>query len=397
MIPSGLHVVVGWLPVARGARRRDRHDPARGVRERAPRLADSPDRRAARGDRSAPAQSHGSRAVIGLAAFLAAVSQSCCFAARNSGGRRESDAPAAAMMLMVAAALLGPLLAWPFAWLVGRPLAALQTRARAARLGQHACEPAPRTASVATPLMLAISLSQILYRQVDPPQGDARADGEAHDCRIRPPRAPDATDCQPTSRRRRGGSRVSPVRPGRSRRRSSWPRTATTSVRSRARTFDSGTARPGTRPRRRLRLAGRSAREGVAVSSQQRSRVGLANRRPGPRLARRRHAGDAASRRSPTRARSASATSSCRAPSSSGTSRNRSTTPSSSPASPASEQASSSGSCGRYARRIRRSTVVSRSDYETEHRPGRREAVVGCLRPARSDRACSARSRSSTR
>ena len=160
MIPSGLHVVVGWLPVLAGlgaaivttqlaafvsARRASRIRPTDALREATVQARPI----------SWP------RAVIGLAAFLGGIAV-VLLAARNSGGLHESDAPAAAMLLMVAAALLGPLLAWPFAWLVGRPLAALQS-APGLLAWANTRSSLRRTASVATPLMLAISVVSSLY------------------------------------------------------------------------------------------------------------------------------------------------------------------------------------------------------------------------------------------
>jgi putative ABC transport system permease protein len=100
------------------------------------------------------------RGVTGVAALAGGIAI-VLLAARNSR-LHESDAPAAAMLLMLAAALLGPALAWPFAWLTGRPLAALgggpgllawaNTRANLRR-----------AASVATPLMLSISVVSTMF------------------------------------------------------------------------------------------------------------------------------------------------------------------------------------------------------------------------------------------
>ena len=73
----------------------------------------------------------------------------------NAGG--ESDAPAATLILMLAAALLGPLLALPFAWLLGLPVAAFgRASGMLARANTRAN--LRRAASVATPVMLAVSL-----------------------------------------------------------------------------------------------------------------------------------------------------------------------------------------------------------------------------------------------
>ena len=77
--------------------------------------------------------------------------------ARASAGGGESDAPAASMILMLAAALLGPLLALPFAWLLGLPLAAV-SRGPGMLARANTRANLRRVASVATPVMLAISL-----------------------------------------------------------------------------------------------------------------------------------------------------------------------------------------------------------------------------------------------
>jgi putative ABC transport system permease protein len=123
MIPAGLHIVVGWLPLLAGAvaaiattqlaalvssRRASKIRPTDALREASVQRRPLTFLRATAG-------------LLALACGVAIV----VLAARNSGGLRQSDAPAAAMVLMVAAALLGPLLAWPFAWVAGRPLAAL--------------------------------------------------------------------------------------------------------------------------------------------------------------------------------------------------------------------------------------------------------------------------------
>src|SRR5690348_16508563 len=123
MIPANLHIVVGWLPLVAGlvaaivttqsaafvsARRAARIRPTEALREAAVQ------RRPVFGLR-------GFAGLVALGGGVAVV----LLAAHSSGGLRQGDAPAAAMVLMVAAALLGPLLAWPFAWLVGSPLSAL--------------------------------------------------------------------------------------------------------------------------------------------------------------------------------------------------------------------------------------------------------------------------------
>jgi putative ABC transport system permease protein len=160
MIPEGLHLVVGWLPLLAGlvtaiattqlaafvsARRAAKIRPTDALRE-------------------ATVQRRPlswARALAGLAVLAGGIAV-VLLAAHGSGGLRQSDAPIAAMVLMVAAALLGPLLAWPFAWFAGGLLAAFgagpgllawaNTRANLRR-----------AASVATPLMLAISVVSTMY------------------------------------------------------------------------------------------------------------------------------------------------------------------------------------------------------------------------------------------
>jgi putative ABC transport system permease protein len=87
---------------------------------------------------------------VGLAVFLGT--------SRSVGGGGGDDAPAAGLVWMLAAALLGPVLAIPFVWSLGNPLTrispgpGLLARANCrANLG--------RLTSVATPLMLTVSLA----------------------------------------------------------------------------------------------------------------------------------------------------------------------------------------------------------------------------------------------
>src|SRR5205823_11432595 len=77
--------------------------------------------------------------------------------AQHSSAGGQSDAPAAAMILMLAAALLGPLLALPFAWLLGLPVAAI-SRGPGLLARANTRANLRRAASVATPVMLAVSL-----------------------------------------------------------------------------------------------------------------------------------------------------------------------------------------------------------------------------------------------
>ena len=160
MIPAGLHVVVGWLPLLAGlaaaivttqlaalvsARRASRIRPTDALREAAV--------------QHRPVSWF--RAAAGLAALAGGVAV-VLLAAHDAGGLHESDAPAAAMVLMVAAALLGPLLAWPFACLVGRPLAAFRS-GPGLLASANTRTNLRRAASVATPLMLAISVVSSLF------------------------------------------------------------------------------------------------------------------------------------------------------------------------------------------------------------------------------------------
>jgi putative ABC transport system permease protein len=79
-----------------------------------------------------------------------------------SGSGRESTAPASAVVWMVAVALLGPLLARPFTWLIGSPLSAI-SRGPGLLARANTGANLRRVASVATPLMLAVSLVCTLY------------------------------------------------------------------------------------------------------------------------------------------------------------------------------------------------------------------------------------------
>ena len=122
LLPGGLDVVIGWLPFAAGlvaaviatqlaafasARRASRIRPIDALRETT--------------IRRRPVSL--ARGLVGLAALAGGIA-----VLTASGSGRESSAPAAAMVWMLAVALLGPLLAWPFAWLIGLPLAAISAR-----------------------------------------------------------------------------------------------------------------------------------------------------------------------------------------------------------------------------------------------------------------------------
>ena len=151
MLPKGLHLVVGWLPFAAGlvaavittqlaafasARRAARISPTDALRE-------------------ASVQRRPVSLIRGLAG-LAVLAGGFAVLTASSGGR-ESSAPASAMVWMLGVALLGPLLAWPFAWLLGLPLAAV-SRGPGMLARANTRANLRRVASVATPLMLAVSL-----------------------------------------------------------------------------------------------------------------------------------------------------------------------------------------------------------------------------------------------
>ena len=155
MIPEDLHLTHGWLPFAGGlaaaiittqlaafvsARRASRIRPTDALREA------SVQRRPV----------SWLRGLAGLAVLAAGVVVLVVFAQRSGAGG-ESDAPAATMILMLAAALLGPLLALPFAWLLGLPVAAV-SRAPGMLARANTRANLRRAASVATPVMLAVSL-----------------------------------------------------------------------------------------------------------------------------------------------------------------------------------------------------------------------------------------------
>jgi putative ABC transport system permease protein len=78
----------------------------------------------------------------------------------SAGG--DSDAPAATMVLMLAATLLGPALALPFVLLLGLPVATM-SRGPGLLARANARANLRRTASVATPLMLAVSLVATIF------------------------------------------------------------------------------------------------------------------------------------------------------------------------------------------------------------------------------------------
>ena len=182
MVPEGLHLVVGWLPFVGGlvaaiittqfaafasARRASRIRPTDALREA------TVQRRPV---------SLGQRARRTRPSSLAGVAVLVVFA-RGSGGGGESDAPAATMILMLAAALLGPLLALPFAWLLGLPLAAVSRGPGHARPREHARQPAPRRLGRDARDARHLSRLHDPVREIGAPAADDRADRRADDGR----------------------------------------------------------------------------------------------------------------------------------------------------------------------------------------------------------------------
>ena len=156
VLPGDLPLVVGWVPVAVGlaaavvttqlasfvsGRRAARVRPVDALREAAVEKRLISPLRAVAGFIAL---------LVGLAVFLSTV--------QNLSGGGGSDAPAAGLVWMLAATLLGPILALPFVWAIGRPLAAvspgpgLLARASSRANLRH-------LVSVATPLMLVVSLA----------------------------------------------------------------------------------------------------------------------------------------------------------------------------------------------------------------------------------------------
>jgi putative ABC transport system permease protein len=156
LLPGDFRLIVGWIPVAIGlaaavvttqlasfvsGRRASRIEPVDALREAAVERRLLPPLRALCGFAAV---------AIGLAVFAATT--------RDVGGGGGDDAPAAGLVWMLAATLLGPLVGLPFVRLLGAPLQRLgggpgllaraNTRANLRRL-----------TSVATPLMLTVSLA----------------------------------------------------------------------------------------------------------------------------------------------------------------------------------------------------------------------------------------------
>jgi len=156
VLPPDSQLLVGWIPIAVGlvaavattqlasfasGRRASRVRPIDALRESAiERRSITP-----------------VRAVIGLAALAVGVAVFVT-TTRDIAGGGGDDAPAAGLVWLLAAVLLGPLLAIPFIWIVGRPLAeispgpGLLARANARAHLRH-------LVAVATPLMIAVSLA----------------------------------------------------------------------------------------------------------------------------------------------------------------------------------------------------------------------------------------------
>jgi putative ABC transport system permease protein len=151
ILPEGLNVVTSWLPFVAGlvaalvttqlavfasARRASRIRPTEALREAtAPRRALS-----------------WVRVLAGLAMLAAGVAVVAVLAHGSA-----SDAPAGTMVLMLAGVLLGPVLALPFVQVLGLPASAI-SKGPGMLARANARSNLRRAASVATPLMLAISL-----------------------------------------------------------------------------------------------------------------------------------------------------------------------------------------------------------------------------------------------
>ena len=159
MIPAGLHLVIGWLPMAAAlvsavvttqfaafasARRAARIRPTDALRESA-----GQGRRLSR-----------VRVLVGLVALGGGIAT--LVAAANGSGLLESEAPGAGLALTLGVALLGPVLAWPFAFVGGWPPAATGS-AQGLLAWANSRANLRRVASVATPVMLAVSVAGTMY------------------------------------------------------------------------------------------------------------------------------------------------------------------------------------------------------------------------------------------
>jgi putative ABC transport system permease protein len=155
LLPSDFHLIVSWMPVAVGlvaavvttqlasfvsGLRAARIHPVDALREAAVEARLSRLRRLA-----------GLAAlVIGVAVFVTTT--------RDVSGGGGDDAPASGLVWMVAAALLGPLLAMPFVSLIGAPLQAISPGPGGLARASAGAN-LRRLTSVATPLMLTVSLA----------------------------------------------------------------------------------------------------------------------------------------------------------------------------------------------------------------------------------------------
>ncbi len=143
MIPDGPAPDGRLAPARRRARRRSHHDAARRVR-RAPAAPPG----SARPTHSAkrPFSVVRSRGSGAGRARRARRRESRCWSSsrRVQAAAAKATLPPRRWSSMVAAALLGPLLALPFAWLLGLPIAAVSRAPGPARAREHASKPAPR-------------------------------------------------------------------------------------------------------------------------------------------------------------------------------------------------------------------------------------------------------------
>ena len=156
MVPEGLHLAIGWLPFVAGL----------GIAILTTQIAAFASARRAARIRPTDALREASvqrrpltllRGLAGLAALAGGIA-----VVTASGGGSEDSAPAATMVWMIAVALLGPLLALPFVWLIGLPLARL-SRGPGLLARANARANLRRVASMATPMVLAVSLVATVF------------------------------------------------------------------------------------------------------------------------------------------------------------------------------------------------------------------------------------------
>jgi len=159
ILPTDFQLVIGWIPIAVGlvaavvttqlasfasGRRASRVRPIDALRESAVEHRSITPVRAAFGLAAL---------AVGVAVFVTTTRD-----VTGGGGGGGDDAPAAGLVWLLAAVLLGPLVAIPFIWMLGRPLAAvspgpgLLAQANARAHLRH-------LVAVATPLMIAVSLA----------------------------------------------------------------------------------------------------------------------------------------------------------------------------------------------------------------------------------------------